>query len=200
MSDLINSMGSISSGTVNLINASLAIASFLIAFISIIFVVLTIRQNNKMIENATRPVITIYISRIELSSKLGYYIIIKNAGPSPAQILSFSSDKDLADLAFSKTAIPFSGIVNSTLAPGQSITSAYDYDKAIKMKDINISVSYASGVKTYNSVTYVNFNQFHGNTDIGVPENLKYKVPQSMAEQELRNLSNLIHSFLINNL
>lgn len=200
MSNLITAMSNLPSGIVNLINISLAIFSFMLAAISIILVVLTVWQNSKMIENATRPVISVYISKIETSKKLGYYITVKNIGSSPAKILSFSSNKNLSDLSFSKKYIPFAGIVNSTLAPGQSISSVYNYDKAIQMEDITVSVSYTSGVKTYNSDSYINFNQFHGNSTVGLPENQNHMNPESMAEQELHNMANILYSFLIKNL
>ena len=42
------------------INVVLCILSFVLAVISVIAVLITIRQNNKMIQNSTRPYITAY--------------------------------------------------------------------------------------------------------------------------------------------
>lgn len=42
------------------VNIILAVLSFLLAVISIVTVVITLRQNHTMIENATRPYLCIY--------------------------------------------------------------------------------------------------------------------------------------------
>ena len=42
------------------VNIALCVLSFVLAFISVVTVVLTLIQNNKMIENSTRPYICIY--------------------------------------------------------------------------------------------------------------------------------------------
>lgn len=42
------------------INLSLSILSFILAVISVVTVVITLRQNHKMIEESNRPYITVY--------------------------------------------------------------------------------------------------------------------------------------------
>ena len=46
------------------VNVALCILSFILATISVVTVVITLRQNNKMISESTRPYITILILRI----------------------------------------------------------------------------------------------------------------------------------------
>lgn len=102
------------------INIILCILSFLLAAISIIFVVLTIRQNSKMIEEATRPNIQIYPELMEYYA----YIVIKNFGQSSAYIDSvtcnhkFNKAETLNDDIGKNI---FDMISNSFLAPGHSI-------------------------------------------------------------------------------
>lgn len=50
----------------------LAYASFALALISVITVVLTLRQNSKMIEASTRPVICIYSDEINSGAPQGF--------------------------------------------------------------------------------------------------------------------------------
>lgn len=59
-----------------IINTILAILSFFLAFTSIIFVVMTIKQNNKMIEESTRPYIGIYGDGTYIKNP-NFYLIIK---------------------------------------------------------------------------------------------------------------------------
>ena len=46
--------------TPTLINIMLCILSFILAAISVITVVITLRQNNRMIDNSTRPYVVVY--------------------------------------------------------------------------------------------------------------------------------------------
>lgn len=47
-----------------IVNIILCVLSFILAVISVVTVVITLRQNNKMIEESTRPVISIYTDEI----------------------------------------------------------------------------------------------------------------------------------------
>lgn len=61
------------------INAVLCILSFLLATISVVTVIMTLKQNTKMIENSTRPYIVAY-GRYTNFQDPQYYLIIKNMG------------------------------------------------------------------------------------------------------------------------
>ena len=47
-----------------IVNIILCVLSFILAAISVVTVVITLRQNNKMIEESTRPVISVYTDEI----------------------------------------------------------------------------------------------------------------------------------------
>ena len=68
-----------------IVNIILCILSFILAVISVVTVVITLRQNNKMIEESTRPVISIYTDEINAGNPF-FYLIVKNFGKSPAYI------------------------------------------------------------------------------------------------------------------
>ena len=76
------------------INAVLCVLSFILAVISVITVIITLKQNNKMIENSTRPYIAIY-SNVTYFQDTKFYIILKNFGQSGAMIESFTCNIDL---------------------------------------------------------------------------------------------------------
>ena len=62
-----------------IINIILCVLSFILAVISVVTVVITLRQNNKMIEESTRPVISIYTDEINAGNPL-FYLVVKNFG------------------------------------------------------------------------------------------------------------------------
>lgn len=98
----------------------LAIVTAFTAIASIVLVVLTIRQNSKMIENATRPNISIFGKSFR-SHGVRYCLIIKNFGTSNAIITSFECNADLQKYALVPQQKPFSHIENTSIPPGQSL-------------------------------------------------------------------------------
>ena len=75
--------------TATVVNIILSILSFVLAVISVVTVVITLRQNNKMIEDSTRPVVSIYNDQINTGNIL-FYLVVKNFGQSPAYITKLS--------------------------------------------------------------------------------------------------------------
>lgn len=69
------------------INLGATISSLVLSGISIVFVILTLRQNNKMIENATRPYVTVKYEAMILPQGMERYVVVKNCGQTSAQIL-----------------------------------------------------------------------------------------------------------------
>lgn len=113
----------------------LSVLSFLLALISVVTVIITIRQNNKMIEQSTRPVISIYTSQINVGSP-SLYLIVKNFGSSPAVIRTISCDHDFADFLMGSNSLNHEELVNydpikvlpgTIMAPGQSKICGLNY-------------------------------------------------------------------------
>ncbi len=139
------------------INITLCILSFILALISVITVVITLRQNHKMIENSTRPYIVIY-ARITNFQTPTYNLIIKNMGQSGAEITKLKCNVDLLEFSYSSKMTPFGHIEGTFLAPGQSIISNID---GIKLSEKNIdklifNISYDSELKSYEEQYKVN--------------------------------------------
>lgn len=140
------------------INVILCILSFILAVISVITVVITLKQNNKMIENSTRPYITIY-GRVTNFQNPAYYIVLKNFGQTGAIIEDFKCNIDLLEFSYSKEHKPFEHIKNTFIAPTQSIISNINpIELSRKGIDcIKFNIKYSSGTKKYEEEYIVNF-------------------------------------------
>jgi hypothetical protein len=129
------------------INLVLAVSSFVLAVVSVVTVIITLLQNSKMIEESTRPVISIYTTSINPGVPM-LYLVVKNFGHSPAYMQKFETDFDFSNCykhAAGRNYIEdFSKCV---LAPGQSRTCLLDYSKL--SDPVKFSIAYKSSSKTY---------------------------------------------------
>lgn len=130
------------------VNIVLCILSFLLAAISVITVVITLRQNHKMIENSTRPYICVYGESINSGSPC-FYLVVKNFGTSPATITNFKADPNLSKCYGLQNSSHdyLQDVSKTTLAPGQSRICRLDYSEV--PNSIKFYVEYRSGKKIY---------------------------------------------------
>lgn len=134
-----------------IINVILSSVVALTAVISIITAIVTLKQNNKMIEESTRPVIQVYSTRIDSLC----YLVIKNFGQSSAII-----DNALCDYKFSKNETGdlegniFDKISGAIIAQGQSIRCPL-IGWELKKTKFNFSIRYHSSTHKYLSDTSV---------------------------------------------
>lgn len=144
------------------INVALCILSLVLAVISVITVIITLRQNHQMIENATRPYVTIYGAVTGFDATM-FYLVLRNYGQSCALITEFSSHADLSHLVLDEHfPVPFEHIVGHTLAPNQAIQFPINHF-GLKPEDVPLTftIRYSCSEKTYTEVTTVNI-QSHG--------------------------------------
>lgn len=146
------------------INLSLTIFSLILATISIITVILTLKQNNKMIESSSRPYVAIYGDMTNFSN-LQFYIIIKNFGKSGAIIKNLSCDIELSNYNYNTSITPFESIKNTMLAPNQNIVCSIDHRKLDKdgIEILNFVVEYEFQRKNYKENYSVNYAAFKNN-------------------------------------
>lgn len=174
--------------TATKVNIVLSILSFILALISIITVVITLRQNHTMIENATRPYLCIYGQSINPGSP-EFYLVIKNFGASPATVTKFEYDPDLSNCyGFSPCRDFLSDIARCTFAPGQSRICRLDYSSV--PESITFKLEYHSGKQTY-SDTFT--------TDIKSGADM-LTTKLSTADKELRTISYVLQEILQKNL
>lgn len=140
------------------INMSLSILSFILAAISVITVVLTLRQNNKMIEESSRPYISVYGDETNFSSPQ-FYIVVKNFGKTGAIIKDFSCDIDLKQYSYQPEWEPFQDIIGTMLAPNQNFICAIDSEQLNRdnVETFNFKISYTANKKTYIESYLINY-------------------------------------------
>lgn len=147
------------------INLSLSILSLFLAIASIIIVVLTLKQNNKMIENSSRPYVVMYGEMTNFSD-LTFYIVLKNCGNSGAIIKNIVCDLDLSKYNYSISITPFEAIKNTLIAPNQNITCNIDHQKLNQdsITCFNIEIEYQSlQGKVYKEKYPINYGAFKKN-------------------------------------
>ena len=136
-----------------------AFASAIAAMAAVIISVLTLKQNNKMLYEANKPVIEMYIYVVDI--KLAHkYLVIKNFGKTPARITSIRFNKTLDRRNEYKR---LSSLTGATIAPNQSFSTAFDLGYSEK---VTATVSYTSDfLKHEETREYVlNFSQFESLT------------------------------------
>ena len=127
------------------VNIILSILSFALALLSIVFVYLTLRQNNKLLYANSRPYLSVYFAYEENNTEL--FLCIKNCGNSSAIIHELTINPDISIMGLSIQHI----MKGSMLAPGQQVHflipqkkellggKDFDYRIQTKYTDINIS-------------------------------------------------------------
>lgn len=112
---------------------------------SIIIAVKTLQQNNKMIEDSTRPVISVYSKYVDGT----LHIITKNFGSSPCTIDYIKSDMNLTqEESQSMQGNPFENTNGATLPPnGRLVCSLIPYK--LKTKCFTFEIKYHSRTHSY---------------------------------------------------
>ena len=132
-------------------NIVLSALSVLLAALSMVFIVLTLRQNNRLIEESTRPYIGVSFLNLNNGTPI-YEIVVKNYGQSAGKITHFETDVDLRKYVLGHAGLPlFEGIEGMSLMPGQALISAVDYTglRANNIDLITFHLSYAGPAGVY---------------------------------------------------
>ena len=145
--------------TPTIVNIILCVLSFILAAISVITVIISLRQNSKMIEESTRPYISIYLGSTYFQNTISY-LILKNYGSSSAIIDEFFYDFDLSKCAYDLKAVPFSHIKGTRVSPGESLIYPLDLSKLGNSEKLSIhfNISYSSSLKKYTDTITLNLS------------------------------------------
>lgn len=142
--------------TPTIVNVILCVLSFILAVISVITVVITLRQNHKMIDNSTRPYVTVY-SSVTNCDGIRYYLCVKNFGQSGAVITEFNCNCDLSQYSYHDGKTPFEHLSNTFIAPGQSFLCNIDHLKFFKNPPtLTFTVKYKADSKKYMDTFIIN--------------------------------------------
>lgn len=133
------------------------IVALAVGVVSIAISIFSLRQNSKMIEESTRPVISIYGVMTNFGSQQQFYFVIKNFGQTPATITKFISDFDFSinqAYASANDHDWLSNLNGAHLAPGQSKICALNYDNI--QQPVTFTLDYKTTTKTYSDKITVN--------------------------------------------
>lgn len=149
------------------INVVLCVFSFLLAAISVVTVVITLRQNHRMIQNSTRPYITAF-AQVTNFQEPTFYLILKNFGTSGAVIEKLESSIELNQVSFREEMTPFNHIEGTFLAPGQTITSCLCSKKfkEMQIREFTIKLKYNDGVNSYKQECPINYKAYIENVNV----------------------------------
>ena len=142
------------------VNIILSILSFVLALLSIVFVHLTLRQNNKLLYSNSRPYLSVYFAYEENNTEL--FLCIKNCGNSSAIIheLSINPDITIMDLSIQQI------MKGAMLAPGQQVhflipqkkelLGGQDFNYRIETKYIEVNTPEIELVEEYSiNISYI---------------------------------------------
>jgi hypothetical protein len=163
-----------------------------VGVVSIIISVISLRQNSKMLEESTRPIISIYGSMTNFGSQQ-FYFVIKNFGQTPTTITKFTSSYDFSinhAYAGNTNRDWLSTLRGAILAPGQSKICALDYNTI--NQPVTFTVEYKSSTKTYNDEITVDLK--------AGAAMLVAKSDAKSEKEELRNISYTLQELIQKNL
>lgn len=172
------------------VNIMLCILSFLLAVISIAIVIISIRQNNKLLEANSRPYISAFLS----NQNQNIVLTIKNFGNSSAYITDFVSSADFSKLSPSSQITPFKNFKGSMLAPGQAVSCGFKYRTFADAYDsFTLTISYTSDFSNKHKIRKKNYVN---KIDINVKafRELFYIGSDPKSGKELKHIAKTLHS------
>ena len=126
------------------------ITSLITSIVAIYISIKTLKQNNKMIEDSTRPVIHVYSKYVDSI----LYIIIKNLGQSVAYIDAIETDFYIAKNSNMVDGNPFSKLINATIPPNSSRICPL-VSHSLEKRKFNFKISYHSTTNNYDESFFV---------------------------------------------
>lgn len=141
-------------------NTLLSVSSFVLALISVVTVVVTIKQNTRMLESSSRPYISIYFDYVNMGEPIGYFVI-KNFGNSSAKINSISYNEVVKNQpkTLCKVTDILDGLIGNNIAPGQKFLLPV---RLFETPDgtCEFDIEYSSSTKSYSEKFEIITNQF----------------------------------------
>lgn len=121
---------------------------------------MTIEQNNRMLDETTRPYITIYLDAITLCEQSSYFVL-KNFGNSPAIITKFKYDPALKQTQQHSKILQeqFDFVEHIVLAPGQAKLLQYDVTR-LPSDTLTFNITYLSNETEYHEEVTMNVKNF----------------------------------------
>ncbi len=150
---------------------SSSISAAVAIIISVIALVKTSRDNNKILEENSRAYISIYTETL-IANKIHFYIVVKNFGNTNAILQNIKIDDKTREMIKLGSKDYFKNMVKNQLAPGQSIThivstqkEGYDREHISKFE-----ITYTSGRKEYSDTFEFNLSMNATTPSLSIPD------------------------------
>lgn len=128
-----------------IISTIICVLSFFLAFVSTVLVIITLHQNNKLMEASTRPIMSVCTQTLNLGLP-EVYLVVKNLGNSPSFMKSFVTDFDFTGCYKTNDSKNYiEEFSTCTFVPGQSRICLLDLSKI--NKDVRFTIEYRSSLK-----------------------------------------------------
>lgn len=143
------------------------IVSAIVSIVAIVISVKTLKQtqitneqNNRMLEESTRPYVTIYLDAITVCEQTSYFVL-KNFGNSPALITEFKCDPALKETKQCSPLLQeqFDFVNHIVLAPGQAKLLQYDVTR-LPSSTLTFNISYLANNTEYHETVTMNVKNF----------------------------------------
>lgn len=132
-------------------------ASTLISVVSIFIALATLKQNSYFTREASKANIVFYIDKRR--TDFTYSLVIKNFGSSSGKVLKLDISPELS---YEKTSLStnmktLADYTNIFLAPGQSVSSIFDFED-YDTREFEVKIKYETLGKIYNESYTLNFD------------------------------------------
>lgn len=141
------------------VSTAVSIVAIVISVKSLKQAQITNEQNSRMLEETTRPYISIYLDSITICEQASF-LVLKNFGQSPGQITLFEYDPVLKTLESNKLINEqYDFVKGLTLAPGQSKLMMCNVPKLPK-STLTFKIGYTSQEKYYEERILLNMKNY----------------------------------------
>lgn len=127
---------------------------------AIVISVKSLKQNSKMIEESTRPYITIYYAATYFQDTQPF-LIIKNFGTSAGTITKLKTDYDLKSISKEKAYRLFENVAGTRMSPGEMLKFPLNLVGVINEEPIRFLIEYSGTKRKYREEITINLSVYY---------------------------------------
>ena len=117
----------------------------LTSIVAVIISVVTLKQTNKIQQDASKPYVVAYLNKVKISNSDLTFLVIKNFGQTGATIKTIDTKPRLTNPGISSVNDPIDDLNNQFIAPGQSFATGISISPSkgeLKEKKFTVKIKY----------------------------------------------------------
>lgn len=121
----------------------------LTSIVAVIISVVTLRQTNKIQQDASKPYIVAYLSKIKVSDSDLTFLVIRNFGKTGATIKEVKTNPRLNNPGLSSVNDPIDNLKNQFIAPNQSFATGISISPSkgeLKEEKFTVNIKYVDNL------------------------------------------------------